>query len=340
MRFREETNLIGSGGRPTFGLHRLPLNNLNIEDFRPHGRPDITLIERGIITGFRIKRWLYLGVCTEDIIFGIAVIHLGYLSNFFVNIFDRKEKKLNEYGINQPFAIHTFFDGSFVNGNVDFIDKDINAKIELKNDEILLKASVKNELDANLRFLNSKEQLSLVTRVGLKGFNYTNKEAGIPVSGTLKLFEKIFQIDEKVPSGVADYTFGYLGRKTFWNWASGGGLDKKGRKIGFNFSQGVNETGFTENAFWIDGKLIKTGSVDFRYDDLHLLSQWMIVTNDGKVNLSFHPEGERSSIQNYLLISSRYHQLFGNFSGTLSEGRRVYTLDSVSGFAEEHEAKW
>jgi hypothetical protein len=131
-----------------------------------------------------------------------------------------------------------------------------------------------------------------------------------------------------------------LKRQTFWNWASGGGTDINGRKIGFNFSQGVNETGFTENAFWIDGKMAKVDTVDFKYDDLNMLSEWKIASSDGKVNISFKPEGERAKNLNIGIIKSYYHQPFGTFTGEFNDGKEKYILKEVYGFTEEHEAVW
>ncbi len=340
MKFREDSYLIGKDGKPSFGIHKSPLSELNIDEFRPHGKPNISLFERGWINGLRIKRWEYLGVISDDMVFGTAVVNLGYLSNMFAYIFDRRDKIIKEYNINQLLAYNTIFKGSIVKGEIKFEAKDTFVRIDNSNDQIHFEASINNEFKANLMFNHNIEPLSIVTRSGFEGFNYTNKEAGISVSGSLQLNDKTYSIDPSNPSGVVDFTLGYPDRRTFWNWVSGGGYDKKGRKLGFNFSQGVNETGFTENAFWIEGKLFKTDIIDFQYDDLHLISPWNIISNDGKINLTFHPEGMRSSYLNIGLIASRFQQPFGRFTGEIREGRSIYVFENVSGFTEEHFSKW
>lgn len=190
-----------------------------------------------------------------------------------------------------------------------------------------------------LSFDRAEEPLNLVTRTGLKGFNYTNKEAGIGVTGRIMAGGSEYTLDNE-HCGSFDYTFGLLNRQTFWNWASGSGVDTKGRRLGFNLSQGVNETGFTENAFWLDGKMVKADTADFKYDDTNMLSEWKITSADGKVDLSFKPEGERAKNLNIGLIKSYYHQPFGTFSGVLSGGKEKYVLKEVYGFTEEHEAVW
>ena len=176
--------------------------------------------------------------------------------------------------------------------------------------------------------------------MGLNGFNYTHKEAGTPVRGTIRHKGVSWEIQEEQSFGVRDYTLGYLARQTFWNWASGGGMDKEGNRIGFNLVQGVNETGFTENAFWVNGRVVKTDVVDFRYDDLDLLKPWHIESNDGRVRLRFLPEGRRTANIHAGIIVSKFHQPFGRFEGTLVDGDQVCELQNVSGFTEEHYAKW
>lgn len=44
---------------------------------------------------------------------------------------------------------------------------------------ITFKGSIKRELSVGLSFHKDKEPLACLTRVGLKGFNYRYKEAGI-----------------------------------------------------------------------------------------------------------------------------------------------------------------
>ena len=80
--------------------------------------------------------------------------------------------------------------------------------------------------------------------------------------------------------------------------------------------------------------------MDFRYDDLDLLKPWQIESNDGRVRLRFLPAGKRSANTNIGLIVSKFHQPFGRFEGTLRDGDQVCELQNVSGFAEEHYAKW
>jgi hypothetical protein len=335
-----EGSLIGIDGRPRFGIYSGPLTSLNLDDFRPYGAKDGASCTKSWILKCRIKRWEYLGLCNSDIIFGIAVVRLGYMCNLFTYLFDRRSARISEYNILTPGGGAAIIEGTSLTGGITFESGKTAVRMTSDPETITVDGSIKGELSVSLHFHKYGEPLVCLTRVGLKGFNYTHKEAGIPVRGTIRHKGVSWDIQEEQSFGVRDYTLGYLARQTFWNWASGGGTDKEGNRIGFNLVQGVNETGFTENVFWINGRLIKTDVVDFRYDDLDLLKPWRIESNDSRVRLRFLPEGKRSADIHAGLIVSKFHQPFGRFEGTLQDGDQVCELQNVSGFMEEHYAKW
>lgn len=335
-----ESSLIGVDGRPCFGIYHRPLTSLNLNDFRLHGTKGPTSLTKSWILKYRIKRWQYLGVCNNDLIFGLAVVRLGYMCNLFAYLFDRRSGCISEYDILTPGGGAAIFKGTSLTGEIRFESRQTRVRMMSDPETLSIEGIIKGELSVNLSFQAFEDPLVCLTRLGLKGFNYTHKEAGIPVRGTIHHKDVSWDVQEEDSFGVRDYTLGYLARQTFWNWASGGGNDREGNRIGFNLVQGVNETGFTENVFWVNGRLVKIDVVDFRYDDLDLLKPWHIESNDGRVRLRFLPDGKRSANTNVGLIVSKFHQPFGRFEGTLQDGNQTWELQNASGFAEEHYAKW
>jgi hypothetical protein len=255
MNTAKESALIGIDGRPRFGIYNKPLTSLNPEDFRPHGAKEPSSLTKSWILKYRIKRWEYLGVCNNDFIFGIAVVRLGYMCNLFAYLFDRPSGRISEYDILTPGGGAASFKGTSMTGEIHFERGKTKVRMISDPETITVQGSIKGELSVSLSFQKVEEPLVCLTRVGLKGFNYTHKEASLPVRGTIGHKDVSWDIHEEQSFGVHDYTLGYLARQTFWNWASGGGLDQEGRRIGFNLVQGVNETGFTENGFWVKGRL-------------------------------------------------------------------------------------
>ncbi len=108
-----------------------------------------------------------------------------------------------------------------------------------------------------------------------------------------------------------------------------------------NLSCGVNETSFTENAFWLDGVMTKVDTVDFIFDRGDLYNPWHVVSFDGKVDLTFMPERSRGEKINAGFIASRFMQLVGIFEGTLrTDSGETIQIKGCPGFTEDHYAKW
>lgn len=336
----EERKLIKEDGRPNFGIFSKPLNVINIEDLRPYGEEKSSYFSKNIMRLFNLKRWQYMGITNSEIVFGSAIVSTGYLGNVFLYLFNRKKKELFEVSFIKPFAGGITFTGSAEEGEISFKSGKNLLKYELSKDFIILTLQHKDILTANIKYHRIKEPLSVVVRESLTGFNYTNKEAGMVVEGEIILNNDKFTLKKEDSFGVLDYTIGHLSRETFWNWASGGGLLENGERIGFNLSAGVNETGITENVFWINDRLYKLETVKFEYSDLDIMKEWRIHSNDENLAIIFTPEGLRKADINAVFIKSKFFQPFGRFGGYIKVERNRLALKEVYGFAEEHFAKW
>ena len=135
---------------------------------------------------------------------------------------------------------------------------------------------------------------------------------------------------------------GYMRRETNWRWSSLSGKSSDGRPVGLNLAAGVNETGFTENAFWLDNEFNKIGPVHFSYNKLNPHEDsWYITTEDNSVDLRFHPLEVVREKLNFIFLSNNSFHIIGKYEGTLTSlsGEKV-KIDNQLGFAESHFAKW
>lgn len=332
--------LIAANGRPLFGLRDGPISDIRLDGFRLHGQKKVSHAKNEFMKDFRLKKWQFCGISAPDFIMGTAVVDIGYLSNAFSYLFDRESGSVTEYSANQALGARTSFEASPVEGEISFKSGQSSIIMLNKADLIALNVSIPGKIEAELQFERDLKPLSIVTRVGLSGFSYTNKEASLSVGGEVSVGERSYKIIQGSPMGIVDYSYGFLGRHTFWNWASAAGRLSSGHRVGINLVQGVNETGYTENAFWLDGKLYKVDVVDFSYDDLDPLSIWKVSSNDGSVDLEFQPLGQRDSDVNLGFVSSRFRQPFGVWSGRLIAAGKAVSVDGLPGFVEEHESIW
>ena len=152
MNTLNENDLIGIDGRPRFGIYSGPLTFFNLDDFRPYGAKDDAFSAKNWILKYRIKRWEYLGVCNNDLIFGIAVVRLGYMCNLFAYLFDRRSARISEYNILTPGGGAALFEGNSLAGEISFESGKTAVSMTSDPETITVEGSIKGELSIDLSF--------------------------------------------------------------------------------------------------------------------------------------------------------------------------------------------
>jgi hypothetical protein len=325
--------LINSQGRIDWGIYEEPVQSVNYLDFNLQTPMGLTIprpLKRILANQFH-----FVGIMGPEIICGLAVVDLKFLANGFFYLYDRQARRMYEAkalavsGVSirptpeQPQS--TFSWG--------------NLKISIDSSHVSAKGK-KISLDLDLDTKGTKP-LRICTRAGYRGWVYTQKTSPVGVHGSATIGERRIDLSSPSSRALMDWTCGYMRRKTCWNWAASSTTLPDGRSFGLNLSCGVNETSFTENAFWIDGVMTKVDTVDFIFDGTDLKKPWRIRSFDNKVDLVFHPESSRGEKINAGFIASRFTQFIGVFAGTLkTENAEIIQVKDCPGFAEDHYAKW
>jgi hypothetical protein len=153
---------------------------------------------------------------------------------------------------------------------------------------------------------------------------WTRKQAGIPVSGTVRLDGREWRLDG--PLGFVDESAGYHARRTSWRWSAGIGHAADGRRVAWNLVDGVHDAPRnSERTVWVDGEPHEVAPQPFA-DDLSAVGE-----------LRFSEWSAREEHRNLLLIRSDYRQPFGSFAGRLPGGLE---LESGYGVMEWHDVRW
>lgn len=334
--------LINANGQPQFGVFEHPIREVNYQDYDYHGVMDRKAGR--LAKYFHFNQFQFIGVTHDDFVFGCALVDIKYLSNAFVYLYNRNTHSIDEYSYLQPLAMNaalsTHPDGGisrFKKGKASFA---IEARELPRQRDLRVNLGRDISIDITLSEPENYEPLSICSQNGYSGWTYTQKAPALLTEGSIKWKDQEFGLDEAA-LGSYDWSCGYMRRETAWNWASLSGHLADGRRIGFNFASGVNETGLTENGFWLEDRLYKLGQIRFIYDRKDRYAQWKIQSCDGSVDLVFEAEGERAEKLNVVLLASNFTQLFGKFFGTINtpDGETL-TLDGQPGFAEDHYAKW
>ena len=331
--------LVDEKGDVILGLFNKPVEFINGKEFVYFDESDKKVTGRKKLR--KIHKFNFYGIINETWIIGFAVVDLNYLGNAFLYLYNRKDKKIYEYNYKSPFSKAISFsdytgkgDISYINGRIRFVIKqDIVNKRRLVDISIPgLKLNFEMEDD-----YDKYQPLSISARNSYSGWTYTQKKVGSPVKEGILQF-KNQSYDLKGSKLVFDWTNGYLRRDTYWLWAAATGHIGD-MELGFNFSNGVNETSFTENGIWVDGKMVPVNGINIIYNRFNPNDKWKVFTNDGKVNLIFTPEGARHERINALVIKSNFYQFFGHYEGTIEYDGKKLEVSAV-GFSEKHYAKW
>jgi len=141
--------------------------------------------------------------------------------------------------------------------------------------------------------------------------------------------------------GIFDWSRGVRPRTDTRYWASACGM-VEGRLVGFSVGHGSEDTSKgTENAFFVDGRLHKLDQITFLIPPANWLSPWRFTGNDGRLDMTFSPQQERTDRRRILFHSYARRQFFGNFSGTATLGDgTVIGFSNITGFAERSKTRF
>ncbi|MFH1152233.1 MAG: DUF2804 domain-containing protein [Pseudomonadota bacterium] len=329
--------LIREDGSVGFGLYQEPVDEINFQDYMlltPSGRT-----VPGVLKRLRYKTFHFMGVSGPGFMAGFAIVDLGYLASGFGYLYDVATHTLNEKScltlpLKQRVLIRPTPECPF--------SRFSQGALSMEMDHQGIRVDSGNLCaDITLVISGKDAPLRLCTRTGYTGWSFTRKSLPLSVEGTIKSKGRAYDLGRGESFALTDWTGGFLRRKTFWNWAAISTALGDGRTLGLNISWGVNETGFTENAFWINGSMEKVDMVCFSSTPDGSGDQWRITSFDGKVALDFTAEGSRGERINAGVIASSFTQYFGRFSGYLNptQGDPV-AIQGVPGWFEDHYAKW
>lgn len=322
------------------------------------GDPRATSLERALVPGLgllrradgrarrllrdlRRKTWCWVGVFQEDTVVAAAIADVGYLGVAWAYV--AEGDRIVEEVWKAPASIGVR-PGPPLKAAVALAPRRLISLAPTEKGGLTLTLELPG-LRAGFD-IGAGRSLTVVSDLGrgagLPGA--TVKRGGLTAKGAFEVEGRRVPLDKAF--ACIDWTTGFFPRRTVWQWACGAGRDVVGRATGFNLARGVHDDArgrFTENALWIDGEPAPLPPVTFLVGEGR--SPWTVRSAKGSeaglVDLVFEPRGERSEDVDLLLVSSKYRQPFGAFSGTLRDARgREVRLEGVPGVTEDHLAVW
>jgi hypothetical protein len=298
---------------------------------------------------FRIKRWDYYGVTTENRFYSFTLADLGYAGQVFAYVVDFNSHKCEEATLTVPFGRgirlprNSTIEGtsSYDNGNVRMVFQANPGwrKISLNWPGFCGKGL---SAEVQMSLPDEHDSMAIVIPIGKRRFYYNRKVNCMPSSGWVQYGNEWVEIKPDRHLGNLDWGRGVWEYRSFWVWASASGFLPDGRTLGLNLGFGFgNTSAATENAIILNGQIHKLGQVDFTYDPQNFMKPWKMAARDGRLDLIFTPFLERVAKTNLMFITSEVHQIFGSYAGKLvSDNGETIRVEGLVGFAEEHHAKW
>lgn len=287
---------------------------------------------------FHHKQWQYAAIFTSEIALGMAVVHIGYASNGFLYLFDRRDKRMlvdrsQVMPVGSKIQVGLPGEGADTYFRASGLEMRLERPLGSTRFQLTATSHDGLEVEAELDMALAPPPMTAIAPIPKAVANCTQKHACIPVSGQLRFGDRHYNLADGI--ATLDHTNGLLARETSWRWASG-----HSAAIGFNLVDGFNDN--IENVLWLGGELFSVGEARFAFDVAAPLKPWRITTVDGLLDLTFTPEGMRQKDENLIVALSRYVQPIGTFSGTLRtrpDGSSI-TLSDIPGVTEDHQARW
>ena len=297
----------------------------------------------------RKKKWNYWCITGKDHLFSITISDLDYAGVIFAYFLDFKTHVIVEKSITVPFGKNVYL-GESVFTPASFTNADVDVQFEHDDRGVAISLSWLNfsqgkDLSAEISILLPKKHQSLNVVVPWNDtdrFQCTSKQNGLPASGFYSFGDQRFEFQQNESFACLDFSRGIWPYRSSWNWGTFSGYAGKdivGLNMGARWTDG---TGITENFLCMNGKLSKIKEdIIFEYDRHDFMKPWKIYTGkSNNVDLIMTPFLERYVKSDLLVVKSVTHQLFGRYSGTVISGNKKIRIDSITGWAEEHAARW
>lgn len=333
-----QNKLIDDRGRVKTGVFAGPVEHINYLDYdlrTTMDKPRSKLVRR-----WRFNQFQFVSVAAENWLFGLAVVDLKLVSSGFFYLYDFETGEMFEQSLVQPFARGTVMEPYPERGEASFAARRTRLRITPRTGGRSISVAAGDAVVANIEFDNDSDPLRLASPAGYSGWVFTRKSAGLSASGEIRWGDRIWRCDQHT-RGTVDWSCGFMRRETAWNWACLAGCLADGTSVGLNLATGVNESGMTENALWLDGRCIKLDFARFEFDRYDQTAPWRVTTSDGRVDLRFVPSGVRKERLDAWVLASNFRQYAGTFEGfVVGDGGKKIPVTGLRGLMEDHFARW
>lgn len=295
---------------------------------------------------FRLKEWQHFGVIHPQHYLGMVIFDAKFMAVSFIYHFDRASGSMAEHIRQVPGGRAQLAETAW-RGECYFAARGYSLRVENNLEEgyhrVVLDAasrrgrpSIRGEFRM-LEDLSRYQPLVVVSPFSPNRPLYTHK-AACPAEGSVTVGDVTIELDPARDVCLLDEQKAFYPYRSFWKWMTFAGHTEEGRLVAANLCQNniADDETYSENCYWVDGKLYLTGAARFGYSEADILGPWFIRTTDGTVDVTFTPRGERAQRIRVGPLLSDFHQPFGLFRGKLSGAGERLRVNDLFGLCEQH----
>ncbi len=347
---KETPERLVENGKFHLGAFKKPFKIINSLDADPFGLGGLT---PRALRKIRLKDWQHFAVIHPDFYFGTIIFDTGVIAKTFFYIYDRRSHKLSEHVKMLPASSVKLAENQYSGNcvarasgyNLEYVNRYSEGYHEITVDIAAARGlpGVKGAfkvLDDSSRIQPLIACLPLNSR-GDRAM-YTQKVI-TPAEGELTVGSELVRLERTSTSALVDIHRAFYPSHFYWKWANFAGFDSKNNLIGATFTDNLieNQKDWNENAIWLNGKMSLLGPVRFDFDPAKTSSKpWSIRDLEGRVELSFSPEGEKIEEMNFGIMKVHYRQPFGKFNGRMIDsGGTAIEVKDLFGVTEHMDSK-
>lgn len=303
----------------------------------------------------RIKEWDYYLIYNKDYGVAFTIDDNSYMGLNSVSFLDFKKcTQITKSPMKFMTKGRTNLPPTSKIGNVEVVTKKYTFSFKNDGKKRLIYVKLPNfdkkkTFEANFELWDEpKDSMVIVTpfKENKKAFYYNQKIVGMKAKGVVTIGDNKYIFEDSNTRGILDWGRGVWTYKNTWYWGAGCGI-VDGHEVGFNIGYGFGDvSNASENMVFFDGKAHKLDKVQFcipkdKNSKEDYMSYWKFTSNDGRFEMKFKPILDRYANSDILIISSKQHQVFGEFSGEilLDTGEKLH-LKNFLAFAEKVVNKW
>jgi hypothetical protein len=327
------------GGQVRFGSYSGPIPDTNLIDAQPWALP----LPRPL-RALRLKEWQAVQFGNHRYFVIVALFNAKVLALAQVKIYDRElrrkhlfERKLPGWALTAP---RTLLDSQmqWQSGATR-----IRFRNRLAEDRITIELDIPasagmpalaGTVTADAR--GCEPEVVCIPFTAKRGM-YSHKGC-LALRGELQLGDQTLRFTDTDSFALMDDHKGYYGHVMRWDWLTGGGFDRLGRRIAFNLTRNasIDPARYNENCLWIDGRVHLLPPVTFVRRSDCTPEVWEVRDEAGEVEVEFVVELDGRVRVNALVVESRYRGPFGAVRGSIRgpAGERV-ELAGLFGMGEE-----